>query len=83
MEARVAPILESFGSERSIAGLRWKHGMPQTTSYKWWDKSMEGGKEAIWHNGTGPTSSSVKAPKEELHRVTGPHTTKIQILCKT
>jgi len=79
-EERLSLILESLRSESSIADLCRKHGLSQTTFYKWRDKFIEGGKQALLHNGTGSTSNTDKAQVEELERVIGKQTVEIQIL---
>jgi len=80
-EERLALILESFRSEQSIADLCRKHGITQTTFYKWRDKFLQGGKRALMENGQA-SNMVEKARIEELERVIGKQTVEIQVLKK-
>jgi transposase-like protein len=80
-DERLALILESFRSEYSIADLCRKHGITQTTFYKWRDKFLTGGKRALMENGQASNTTD-KARIEELERVIGKQTVEIQVLKK-
>jgi len=80
-DERLALMLESFRSEYSIADLCRKHGITQTTFYKWRDKFLAGGKRALMENGQA-TNTADKAKIEELERVIGKQTVEIQVLKK-
>jgi transposase-like protein len=80
-DERLALILESFRQEHSIADLCRKHGITQTTFYKWRDRFLAGGKRALMENGQ-LSNTADKAKIEELERVIGKQTVEIQVLKK-
>ncbi len=81
-EERLALILESFKNEQSIADLCRRHGISQTTFYKWRDKFREGGKNALLANGNPAPDQAAQAKIQELEQVIGRQTVEIQILKK-
>lgn len=82
-EERLALVLESFRNEQSVADLCREHGISQTTFYKWRDKFLEGGKNALLGNGSSSTRSETAQVKiRELERVIGKQTVEIQVLKK-
>lgn len=82
-EERLALVLESLRNEQSVADLCRQHGISQTTFYKWRDKFLEGGKNALLGNGSSSKPSETAQVKiQELERVIGRQTVEIQILKK-
>ncbi len=82
-EERLALVLESFRNEQSVADLCRQHGISQTTFYKWRDKFLEGGNNALLGNGSSSTASETAQAKiQELEQVIGRQTVEIQILKK-
>ncbi len=81
-EERLSLVLESLRPEASIADLCRKHGISQTTFYKWRDKFLEGGKQALLSNGQAKGSEVDKARIEELERVIGQQSVEIHVLKK-
>ena len=81
-EERLSLVLESLRPEASIAELCRKHGISQTTFYKWRDKFLEGGKQALLSNGHAKGSEADKARMEELERVIGQQSVEIRVLKK-
>ena len=81
-EERLSLVLESLRSESSISDLCRKHGISQTTFYKWRDKFLEGGKQALLANGKPQGSNAEKAHIEELERVIGQQSVEIRVLKK-
>ncbi|OGU44590.1 MAG: hypothetical protein A3H45_12610 [Ignavibacteria bacterium RIFCSPLOWO2_02_FULL_55_14] len=81
-EERLSVVLESLRPEASIADLCRKHGISQTTFYKWRDKFLEGGKQALLSNGQAKGSEADKARIEELERVIGQQSVEIRVLKK-
>jgi len=81
-EERLALVLESLRNEQSVADLCRQHGISQTTFYKWRDKFLEGGKQALLSNGQAKGSEADKARIEELERVIGQQSVEIRVLKK-
>src|SRR3990167_10080678 len=81
-EERLSVVLESLRPEASIADLCRKHGISQTTFYKWRDKFLEGGKQALLSNGQAKGSEADKARIEELERVIGQQSVGVGVLKK-
>ncbi len=82
-EERLALVLESLRNEQSTADLCRQHGISQTTFYKWRDKFLEGGRNALLRNGSSSTPSETAQGRiQELERVIGRQTVEIQILKK-
>ncbi|OGU29558.1 MAG: hypothetical protein A2X67_13610 [Ignavibacteria bacterium GWA2_55_11] len=81
-EERLSLVMESLRPEASIADLCRKHGISQTTFYKWRDKFLEGGKQALMSNGQTNASAADKARIEDLERVIGQQSVEIRVLKK-
>ena len=82
-EERLALVLESLRNEQSVADLCRQHGISQTTFYKWRDKFLEGGKNALLGNGgSSKPSETAQAKIKELEQVIGRQTVEIQVLKK-
>jgi transposase len=82
-EERLALILESFKNEQSIADLCRRHGISQATFYKWRDKFLEGGRQALVGNGSSAPDARAEAKIHELEQVIGQQAVEIQVLKKT
>jgi len=82
VEERLSLVLESLRPDASIADLCRKHGISQTTFYKWRDRFIEGGKQALMNNGQAKGSEAERAKIEELERVIGQQSVEIRVLKK-
>ena len=81
LEEKLSIVLEGLRENANISELCRRHGISQTTFYKWRDKFLEGGKSAL--DGGGALSSSTDAEKArvaELERVIGQQAVEIQVL---
>jgi len=79
---RLNLILESFQPNANIAELCRRSGISQATFYKWRDRFLEGGKQAL-SNGSTITGQADAARIEELKKVIGEQTVEIQVLKKS
>jgi transposase len=82
-EEKLAIVLEGLKESTNISDLCRRHGISQTSYYKWRDKFFEGGKGALASNGAAKTSSEAdKARIAELERVIGQQAVEIQVFKK-
>jgi len=80
VEEKLAIVLEELKESTNISELCRRHGISQTSYYRWRDKFFEGGKGALASNGAAKTSSEAdKARIAELERVIGQQTVEIQV----
>lgn len=83
IEEKLAIVLEGLKESANISELCRRHGISQTSYYKWRDKFFEGGKNALAANGTAkPSSEAEKAKIAELERVIGQQAVEIQVFKK-
>lgn len=83
VEEKLAIVLEGLKESTNISELCRRHGISQTSYYKWRDKFFEGGKGALASNGSAKTSSEAdKARIAELERVIGQQAVEIQVFKK-
>lgn len=84
VEEKFSIVLEGLKENANIAELCRRHGISQTSFYKWRDKFLEGGKNSLTANGGSTTASDVeKAKVSELERVIGQQAVEIQVLKKS
>jgi transposase len=81
-ETKMAAVLEGLRGGSSIAEICRKYQVSESLYYRWRDKFLEGGSQALSsRNGSGP-EAAVKAKISELERIIGKQTVQIEILKK-
>ena len=81
-ETKMVAVLEGLRGEGSIADICRKYQISESLYYRWRDKFLEGGSQALSsRNGSGP-EAAVKARIAELERIIGKQTVQIEILKK-
>lgn len=84
VEEKLSIVLEGLKESTNIAELCRRHGISQTSFYKWRDKFLEGGKTSLASNGSATTATEAeKAKIAELERVIGQQAVEIQVLKKS
>lgn len=82
-ETKMAAVLEGLRGEDSIAEICRRYQISESLYYRWRDKFLEGGSQALSsRNGSGP-EAAVKARVSELERIIGKQTVQIEILKKS
>ena len=81
-EEKFAIILEGIKGESTVADICRKYGITQNVYYKWRDKFLEGGKNALNNSARNIKGHQDKGAIEELEKVIGRQTVEIQILKK-
>ena len=80
-EIKMAAVLEGFKGESSVADICRKYQISESLYYRWRDKFLEAGSQALAsRNGSGPEAG--KAKIAELERIIGKQAVKIEILKK-
>lgn len=84
MKEKLSTVLEGLKESTNIAELCRRHGISQTSFYKWRDKFLEGGKSLPGRfTGAGTTATEAeKAKIVQLKRVIGQQAAEIQVLKK-
>jgi transposase-like protein len=83
VEEKLSIVLEGLKENVNVSELCRRHGISQTSFYKWRDKFLEGGKTALTSNGTTTGRSELEQAKvAELERVIGKQAVEIQVLKK-
>lgn len=82
LEEKLVIVLEGM-KDVNVSELCRRHGISQTSYYKWRDKFLEGGKTALANGSTAHHASEAdKARTAELERVIGRQAVEIQVLKK-
>ena len=82
LEEKLAIVLEGL-RDGNMSELCRRHGISQTSYYKWRDRFLEGGKTALANGSTAQHASDAdKARMAELERVIGRQAVEIQVLKK-
>jgi transposase-like protein len=82
IEEKLSIVLEGIKNETSVSEICRKHNISQSLYYKWRDKFLEGGKQAL-QNGMGQKISDQYLSKiSELEQVIGKKTVEVEILKK-
>jgi transposase len=77
-ETKMAAVLEGLRGESAIADICRKYQISESLCYRWLDKFLEGGSQALSsRNGSGP-EAAVKARISELERIIGKQTVQIE-----
>jgi transposase len=83
VEEKLMIVLEGLKESTNISELCRRHGISQTSFYKWRDKFLEGGKDSLAVNSSRLSSTEAeKAKIAELERVIGQQAVEIQVLKK-
>ncbi len=81
-ETKVVAVLEGPRGESSIGDICHKYQISESLYYRWRDKFLAGGSQALSsRNGSGP-QAAVKARISQLERITGKQIVQIKILKK-
>jgi transposase-like protein len=80
-ETKMAAVLEGFRGESSIADICRKY-QSESLYYRWRDKFLEGGSQALSSRIGSSPEAAVKAKISELERIIGKQTVQIEILKK-
>ena len=81
-EEKLSIVLEGLSENANVSELCRRHGISQTSYYKWRDKFLEGGKAALTANGLPSGSEADRAKIAELERVIGQQAVEIQVFKK-
>ena len=82
VEEKFSIVLEGLKENVNISDLCRRHGITQTTFYKWRDKFLDGGRASLEGNGGTRSGDAEKARVAELERVIGKQAVEIQVLKK-
>ena len=81
-ETKMAAVLEGLKGASAIADICRKYQISESLYYRWRDKFLEAGSQALAsRNGSG-SEAAVKARISELERIIGRQAVKIEILKK-
>jgi transposase-like protein len=81
-ETKVAAVLEGLRGESSIADICRKYQISESLYYRWRDKFLAGGSQALSSRNDSSPEAAVKARISELERIIGKQTIQIEILKK-
>lgn len=82
IEEKLSIVLEGLKGESNISQICRKYGISQSLYYKWRDKFLDGGKEALKNSRGSSTGKTEEAKIEELEKVIGRQTIVIEVLKK-
>ena len=80
-EEKLAIVMEGLKEKKSVADICRTHQISQTLYYKWRDKFLEGGKNALVNGKTG--EAAYQAEIEKLQKIIGKQAIVIETLKKT
>lgn len=80
-DEKLAIVLEGIKEKRSVAEICQEHQISQSLFYRWRDKFLEGGKNALTNNYNNNNRHEVEIDK--LQKIIGKQTIQIEILKKT
>ena len=81
-ETKMAAVLEGLRGESSIADICRGYQISESLYYRWRDKFLEGGSQALSSRNSSGPEAAVKARISELERIIGKQTVQIEILKK-
>jgi transposase-like protein len=81
-EMKLAIVLEGIKGTKSVSEICREHKISQSQYYKWRDKFLEGGLQALQSNKNAKTDR-YKAEIENLQKIIGKQAIQIEILKKT
>ena len=82
-EEKLAIVLEGLKGQRSVAEICREHQLSQSVFYRWRDKFLEGGKNALAYGAPSQKEARLKAEIEKLERIIGKQAIQIEVLKKT
>jgi len=78
-ETKMVAVLEGLRGESSVADIWFKYQISESLCYRWRDKFLKGGSQALgFRNGSGPEVAA-KARISELEKIIGKQTVQIEI----
>ena len=81
-EVKMAVVLEGLRGETRIADICRKYGIAESLYYKWRDRFLEGGRQALEQSSGTSKADKLKNEIKELQRIIGKQTVEIEILKK-
>ncbi len=81
-EEKLAIVLEGLKGQNNVSEICRKYGISQSLYYKWRDKFLEAGKEALNGSRSSRSAKTGEAKIEELEKVIGRQTIVIETLKK-
>jgi transposase-like protein len=81
-ETKMTAVLEGLKGESSIADLCRQGQISESFYYRWRDKFLEGGSQALTSRNDSSPEAAVKAGISELERIMGKQAVQIEILKK-
>lgn len=82
IEEKLAIVLEGIKNETSVSEICRRHTISQSLYYKWRDKFLEGGKQALQTGIGQKMTDQYLAKVSELEQVIGKKTVEIEVLKK-
>jgi len=82
-EEKMAIVLAGLKGEQSVAEICRQHQISQSQYYKWRDRFLEGGKNALVYGAPSKKEAMLKAEIERLQRIIGKQAVQIEVLKKT
>ena len=81
-EEKMAIVIEGLKGKKTVAQICREHGISQSQYYKWRDRFLQGGLNAL-ESGYSSEVNKLQSKIEELERVIGKQTIIIETLKKT
>jgi len=81
-DEKLVIVLMGIKGEKSVAQICREHQISQAQYYKWREKFLEGGKNALTFGAPSKKEAQLKAEIEKLQRIIGKQTVYIEILKK-
>ncbi|AMM41166.1 integrase [Candidatus Desulfofervidus auxilii] len=82
-EEKMAIVLAGLKGEQSVAEICREHQISQSQYYKWRDRFLEAGKNALAYGVPSKKEAMLKAEIKRLQRIIGKQTVQIEVLKKT
>jgi len=81
-DEKLAIVLMGIKGEKSVAQICREHHISQVQYYKWREKFLEGGKNALAFGAANKKEAQLKAEIEKLQKIIGKQTVYLEILKK-
>jgi len=82
-EEKMAIILTGLKGEQSVAEICRQYQISQVQYYRWRDRFLEGGKNALAYGAPSKKETLLKAEVERLQKIIGKQAIQIEVLKKT
>jgi len=82
LEEKMAIVLAGIKGESSVAEICREHNISQSMYYRWRDRFLEGGKNALAFGAPSKKEVMLKAEVERLQKIIGKQTVQIEVLKK-